>query len=382
MMNFNLYNCSICWGSIFVIAFCSFKLIRISSEEKIKYYFLLFIFYGCLEILQMILLDNGFVKKYSFILLFYFPFQFLSPFYFSLFTFHYLELTDQIKKIKKYLLLPFVLFSTYYLFLKLNFILGKPFLDQITVDFISSEIEENFTVIYLFVVGYWLYEIVKTYEFKIKDRTYEYVNRQTKWLRNIFLSIICLCVFWTSIISVIYIFDLIKKASYYYGLWYAFLGFYIFCIYLSFPHFNKIKLIRSYNIKEEHKEDVLIQKNKECQQKISFHDQDFLKELTSVVEKNIINKELNVDFILMEMSVSRTQLHRKLKELTGVSASGFVRMIRLNKAIDSIEKGNTNFKQIAYDTGFSDSSYFSKCFKKEFGKPPSEYAKQVQKSTS
>jgi AraC-like DNA-binding protein len=69
--------------------------------------------------------------------------------------------------------------------------------------------------------------------------------------------------------------------------------------------------------------------------------------------------------------MSRTQLHRKLKALTGKSASLFLRSVRLNKARKMIEEESGNISEIAYSVGFSSPAYFSRCFKEEFGYAPS-----------
>jgi len=72
------------------------------------------------------------------------------------------------------------------------------------------------------------------------------------------------------------------------------------------------------------------------------------------------------------LTISRVQLHRKLSALVGQSAGDFIRTIRLNKAAQLLKKKSGTISEIAYDVGFSNPSYFSKCFRKQFGKLPSE----------
>jgi AraC-like DNA-binding protein len=67
------------------------------------------------------------------------------------------------------------------------------------------------------------------------------------------------------------------------------------------------------------------------------------------------------------------QLYRKLKSLTNLSGNEFIKNIRLKKAVQLLETQNYNIAEIAYKVGFSDPSYFSKIFKKQYGKSPSEY---------
>ena len=71
------------------------------------------------------------------------------------------------------------------------------------------------------------------------------------------------------------------------------------------------------------------------------------------------------------IAMSRTQLHRKLKALTGKSASTYIRSVKLSKAKKMIEEQKGNISEIAYSVGFASPAYFTKCFKEEFGYPPS-----------
>jgi AraC-like DNA-binding protein len=67
------------------------------------------------------------------------------------------------------------------------------------------------------------------------------------------------------------------------------------------------------------------------------------------------------------------QLHRKLKALSEKSTSEFIRLIRMKRAAEMILNGQGTISEIAYEVGFNDPSYFTKCFRNEFGIPPSEY---------
>jgi len=72
--------------------------------------------------------------------------------------------------------------------------------------------------------------------------------------------------------------------------------------------------------------------------------------------------------------MSRMQLHRKLKALTGHSVGEFVRIQRLVRASDMLAKTDSNISEVCYQTGFTSLSYFAKCFKKQFGTTPKDYA--------
>ena len=74
------------------------------------------------------------------------------------------------------------------------------------------------------------------------------------------------------------------------------------------------------------------------------------------------------------VGVSSSQLYRKIKGITGLSSNEFIRTYRLKKAAILIRGSNFNISEIAYQVGFNDALYFSKCFKKQFGTTPSLYS--------
>ena len=105
-------------------------------------------------------------------------------------------------------------------------------------------------------------------------------------------------------------------------------------------------------------------------------DEVFLRQAMDIVEENMSNTEFSVDQLVKEMGVSRSKLYLKLKALTGQSSSEFVRTVRLKRAVRLLEDSNYSVKEVMYMTGFNTASYFSKCFKRQFGIVPSEYVKQ------
>lgn len=74
-----------------------------------------------------------------------------------------------------------------------------------------------------------------------------------------------------------------------------------------------------------------------------------------------------------EVGLSRAQLHRRLKELTGISSGEFIRNIRLKKAAELLSERKVNISQVAYMVGFSSQTHFSTAFRKFYGISPTEY---------
>ena len=99
---------------------------------------------------------------------------------------------------------------------------------------------------------------------------------------------------------------------------------------------------------------------------------EFISRLKKFILENIDNQHLNGDYIGQYFGMSRVHLFRKLKALTNQSVTEFVRTLRLQKAKRLLQEGQLNISEIAYQTGFSSASHFSRTFKKVYGEPPSE----------
>jgi signal transduction histidine kinase/DNA-binding response OmpR family regulator len=102
-------------------------------------------------------------------------------------------------------------------------------------------------------------------------------------------------------------------------------------------------------------------------------DEKFLQRARVVVERNIGDFTFGVESMASEMNLSRTQLLRKIKALTGLSTNEFIKDLRLKRAAELILAKANTITQVGYTVGFNDQSYFTKCFKKQFGVAPSEY---------
>lgn len=106
---------------------------------------------------------------------------------------------------------------------------------------------------------------------------------------------------------------------------------------------------------------------------VTSADQRLLQQAIGIVERHMENSDFSVEAFVQEMCMSRSQLHRKLKTLTGCSATEFIRMIRLKRAAQLLKGNSGTVAEIAYKVGFDHVGYFSKCFKETFGIPPSQY---------
>jgi signal transduction histidine kinase/DNA-binding response OmpR family regulator len=109
---------------------------------------------------------------------------------------------------------------------------------------------------------------------------------------------------------------------------------------------------------------------------ITSADEKFLERLQKVLDEKLTHPDFSSSQFFEEMGVSRMQLHRKLKALTGQSTSEFLRSQRLKAAVQLIKQEKISISEVGYAVGFNDPSYFTKCFKQEYGVSPTEYLKK------
>ncbi|GAA4813048.1 hybrid sensor histidine kinase/response regulator transcription factor [Litoribaculum gwangyangense] len=105
-------------------------------------------------------------------------------------------------------------------------------------------------------------------------------------------------------------------------------------------------------------------------------DEEFMNKLMNILEENLDSADLNVNFVCDELGMSHSVVYKKIKSLTNMSYVEFVRDFKLKTAKKLIEEQNFSVLDASYHVGYSDRKYFSKLFKKHFGKAPSEYLKK------
>ena len=99
-------------------------------------------------------------------------------------------------------------------------------------------------------------------------------------------------------------------------------------------------------------------------------DKNFITQLRRIIQVNLADSDLSVEKIGDEIGLSRVQLYRKVKALTGYSPVEMLRKARLARARQLLQTTDKNVSEVAYAVGFSTPSYFSKCYKEEFGESP------------
>ena len=129
-------------------------------------------------------------------------------------------------------------------------------------------------------------------------------------------------------------------------------------------------------LKNKYQYPVTDKEKKKVENELSEYNKKFMDELNSVIDDNLENSELSIEELAGFLKMSHDQLYRKIKALTGVSANQYIRSFRLRKAAKMMCENKCSVTEVLYTVGFSNPSYFTKCFKKEFGVRPSEYIEE------
>ncbi len=107
---------------------------------------------------------------------------------------------------------------------------------------------------------------------------------------------------------------------------------------------------------------------------VKGNDETLMERIMQVVNARMSDPEFNVEVLASEVGLSRAQLHRRMKDITGIASGKFLRNLRMEQAARLLREGKVNISQVAYSVGYSDLAQFSTAFKTHFGQSPSEYA--------
>ena len=129
------------------------------------------------------------------------------------------------------------------------------------------------------------------------------------------------------------------------------------------------------DLKEKHIKDYFY----EAQETTDTHnDNQFIDQLIKLIESELSNSDLDVDYLCREMGMSKTKLYHKIKKVSGLSIGEFVRTFRLKKAAYIISHEDILLTDVMYRVGIQTQSYFTKAFKKEFGQTPSQFLSEIK----
>lgn len=148
--------------------------------------------------------------------------------------------------------------------------------------------------------------------------------------------------------------------------------------YITKPFHSKVLLARIENLlRQRQLLKNLYQGAQEAEKEISEshledRDKQFLKQLQAIIQKNLSDSEFGVEDMGQQIGLSRVQLYRKVKAMTGSSVVDLLRKARLAKARRLLETRSMSVSEVAYEVGFSAPSYFTKCFKEEYGMLPGD----------
>ena len=154
--------------------------------------------------------------------------------------------------------------------------------------------------------------------------------------------------------------------------------------YITKPFHSKVLLARIENLlRQRQLLKHLYQGSQESEKEISEshledRDKQFLKQLQTIIQQNLSDSEFGVEDMGQQIGLSRVQLYRKVKAMTGSSVVDLLRKARLAKAKRLLETRSMSVSEVAYEVGFSAPSYFTKCFKEEYGMLPGDVGNMVK----
>ena len=147
--------------------------------------------------------------------------------------------------------------------------------------------------------------------------------------------------------------------------------------YITKPFSAPLLLARIHNLLQSRKQlkQVFGGADELAKEEISTPDKEFVSKIRNEIHRNISDNDFGVEQLGAAVDLSRVQLYRKVKALTGLSPVELIRATRVNRARKLIEGGATSVSEVAYQVGFTSPSYFTKCFKDQFGVSPMELLK-------
>ena len=150
--------------------------------------------------------------------------------------------------------------------------------------------------------------------------------------------------------------------------------------YMTKPFSPQILVARIFQLldQRERLKQKFSNENQKVRSAMCINDQDqlFVKRLDAIIYSRIGENDLSVDKVAGLLHMGRTIFYRKVRGVTGYTPNDYIRVIRMKKAAELLERGEQNVSEVAYAVGFDNPYYFSKCFKTQYGIPPSQYAKQ------
>lgn len=151
--------------------------------------------------------------------------------------------------------------------------------------------------------------------------------------------------------------------------------------YILKPFSSQLLLTRLKNLIDNRKrlQNFFADKTNVQKEPLASIDQTFVEKLRSHIERNLSNPNLSVEDLGEKIGMSRVQLYRKTKALTGYSPNELIRITRLKKAAALLASTNKTIAEITYEVGFSTPSYFTKCYKEFFGENPTDFLKRKEK---
>lgn len=148
--------------------------------------------------------------------------------------------------------------------------------------------------------------------------------------------------------------------------------------YISKPFSSQLLLARVRNLIDSHRrlKQFFGDRQTLAKEDVCDMDKNFVEKFKALIEEKMGDSGLNVEDLGKDMGLSRVQLYRKIKSLTNYSPNELLRIARLKKAASLLASSEMTVAEVGYEVGFSSPSYFTKCYKEQFGESPTDFLKR------
>ncbi|KAA1247304.1 helix-turn-helix domain-containing protein [Aquimarina sp. RZ0] len=239
-MKINPYNIGIFFACLILVILSVWKLVKKWKKDKTYRYFYGFFITSNLIIIQVLLMDFGIHKFHPWILMFFLPFQYLSPVYFTAFICYYLKKEEIYQKNSVYLFLPFISFFTLYTLLKVNIFLDYAWISKKIFTIIHTEVDENSALAFSIIISIWNLLIILRYENALGRLSFKQVKKKTKWIKTIVGIFITFNILWLLTIILFFIREDISGHFPYYPYWILYIVFYYTFLFFGTRHIDTV----------------------------------------------------------------------------------------------------------------------------------------------
>jgi len=309
-------------------------------------------------------------------LTFFFPFQLLSAPYLLVFVYHFLGEGDGLKKIRFWIFFPFWIFTAVYTLLKVGYFMSDlNYAEARREYFWVFKLEEVVTLIFGVIICTWIYQIILRFEQKNRDKKYDQVVSQTKWIKKILFFSFGLFVVW----MLSFLFDMVSVYAIgnyaYLPSWFGYLA---LIIYIGYSGFKQSSILQERKILHQYSKGALVRSDFNKTSPKNATTKQYFEQLEKLMaeHKLYLNPYLDLATLSKEISISPNYLSKIVNSHSEMNFSDYLNSYRVSYAKTILlqeEFNNYNMISIAMEAGFNSKSAFYAAFNKHTNQTPGAF---------